>query len=99
MNFHNPRLSFLEGVFSRGDRRLSDVLLRGWEMGCRFDGWTEHFNFQLWQDAFKETGTDPDFYTLRERDITEIFPWSHIDCGIPDEFLKKEWCKAKEVKM
>ena len=99
MNFHNPRLSFLESVFSRGDRRLSDVLLRGWEMGCRFDGWTEHFHFQLWQDAFKETGTDPDFYALRERDLTEVLPWSHIDCGIPEEFLKKEWCKAKEVKM
>ena len=98
MDFHEPRLSFLEGVFSRGDRRLSSVLKRGWEMGCRFDGWTEHFNFQLWQEAFKQTGLDPDFYALRERDIREVLPWSHIDCGVPDEFLKKEWVAVEANK-
>jgi radical SAM family uncharacterized protein/radical SAM-linked protein len=82
-------LSFLEGVFARGDRRLGTVLLKARELGCRFDGWGELFNFAAWQEAFVATGIDPLFYH-RRRDTEEILPWDHLDCGVTREFLLTE---------
>ena len=90
LKFHDTRLSILEGVFSLGDRRLGRVLLRAFEKGCRHDGWIEHLNFSAWMDAFNEEGVDHRFYIYREKDLDEILPWSHIDCGMTQEFLKKE---------
>jgi len=92
--WHNPELSFLEAVFSRGDRRLGKVLVRAWEKGCRFDSWNEHFRFDAWMDAFDECGVEPLFYALRKRDYKELFPWDHIDAGIDKSFLIKENKKA-----
>jgi radical SAM family uncharacterized protein/radical SAM-linked protein len=86
-------LSFLEGVFARGDRRLGAVLLKARELGCRFDGWGELFNFAAWQEAFAATGIDPLFYH-RRRDTGEILPWDHLDCGVTREFLSAEREKA-----
>ncbi len=86
-------LTVLEGVFARGDRRLGALLLKARELGCRFDGWGEHFDFRKWQDAFAATGIDPLFYH-RRRDFDEILPWDHLDCGITKEFLLKEWEKS-----
>ncbi len=86
-------LSVLEGVFARGDRRLGGVLRKAHELGCRFDGWGEHFNFATWREAFRATGIDPLFY-LRHRDLDEILPWDHLDCGVSREFLLKEREKA-----
>jgi radical SAM superfamily enzyme YgiQ (UPF0313 family) len=76
---HIVESSFLEAVFSRGDRRLGMVLEKAWEMGCRFDQWKEHFRFPVWQEAFSKCSIDPDFYVYRKRDSEEILPWSHLE--------------------
>lgn len=91
--YHEASLSFLEGVFARGDRRLAPVLERAVELGCRFDGWREHFDFEKWQQAFVDTGIEPSWY-LRERREDEILPWDHIDCGLPKSFFIAERSKA-----
>jgi radical SAM family uncharacterized protein/radical SAM-linked protein len=93
MKWHDPPLSFMEGVFARGDRRLATVLEKAVDLGCRLDGWREHFNFELWQQAFADCNSDPDWY-LRRRNDDEILPWDHIDCGIAPEFLIAERDKA-----
>lgn len=82
-------LSFTEGVFARGDRRLAKVLMRAVELGCRFDGWGDRFSTALWQQAFKECSVQPEWY-LRRRDLDEILPWDHLDCGVTKDFLLKE---------
>ena len=81
LKWHDSRVSFLEGVLSRGDRRLSSVILKAHELGARFDGWKECFDLTIWQEAFKQTGIDPAFYLYRQRSPDEILPWSHIDCS------------------
>jgi radical SAM family uncharacterized protein/radical SAM-linked protein len=91
--YHDAQLSFLEGVFARGDRRLSVVLERAVAAGCRFDGWREHFDFAKWQQAFADCGIEPSWY-LRERREVEILPWDHIDCGVPKKFFQLERQKA-----
>ncbi len=93
LKWHEAKLSILEGVFARGDRRLGKVLQRAVELGCRFDGWREQFNFELWQQALDDCGIDGDFY-LRQREEDETLPWDHIDCGIPKEFFISERHKA-----
>jgi radical SAM family uncharacterized protein/radical SAM-linked protein len=95
LKWHDARMSFLEGVFARGDRRLGSVLLRAHERGCSFDGWTEHVRWREWQEAFAEVGLDPFFYACRERKPTEVLPWGHLACGVEDEFLKSEWEQAQ----
>ncbi|TYO99108.1 radical SAM-linked protein/radical SAM family uncharacterized protein [Geothermobacter ehrlichii] len=93
--YHDPRMSLLEGIFARGDRRLGRLLEAAFELGCRFDGWGEHFRWDLWQQAMQQTGTDPDRY-LRSRDEQEILPWDHIDCGLPKSFFLRERRRALE---
>jgi radical SAM family uncharacterized protein len=78
MDFHSYNMSRLEAVFSRGDRRLSCVINKAWEKGARFDGWQDVFNFDIWVNAFQETGRNPDFYTTRPRDKSEMLPWGFI---------------------
>ena len=95
-NWHEADASVLEGVLARGDRRLSQVLLKVYEKGCYYDAWSEYFDNNKWMDTFEECGIDPDFYTTRERSLDEIFPWDFIDCGVTKEFLKREWLKAKQ---
>jgi radical SAM family uncharacterized protein/radical SAM-linked protein len=82
-------LSFMEGVFARGDRRLAPVLIRAVELGCRFDGWREHFSLERWLQAFADCGVDPEWY-LRRRELDEVLPWDHLDCGVTREFLLAE---------
>ncbi|WHH58160.1 TIGR03960 family B12-binding radical SAM protein [Petroclostridium sp. X23] len=89
-NWHEPQLSFLEGVFARGDRKLSEVLIQAQKKGCKFDGWNEHFDFEKWMETFRECGIDPYFYTSRKRAYDEILPWDHIDVGVTKNFLIKE---------
>src|ERR1039457_3548727 len=79
----------MEGVFARGDRRLAPVLKRAVELGCRFDGWGDHFKLEKWLQAFKECDVQPEWY-LRSRELDEILPWAHLDCGVTQEFLLKE---------
>lgn len=97
-NWHDNKTSYLEGVFARGDRRLSSVIYQAVKNGCKFDGWGEYFDFSKWEEAFKTCGIDPDFYNLRERSYDEILPWDFIDIGVTKEFLKKENEKAKLAK-
>jgi len=82
-------LSFMEGVFARGDRRLARVLIRAVELGCRFDGWREHFSLERWLQACADCGVEPEWY-LRRRELDEILPWDHLDCGVTREFLLAE---------
>lgn len=93
-NYHEPETSLLEGVFARGDRRLGDLLIKAYELGCRFDGWQEHFNVSLWNEAFAALDIDPNFYTTRERQLDEFLPWDVIDAGIDKAYLIEEYQKA-----
>lgn len=93
-NYHDTETSSLESVFARGDRRVGKVLLRACELGCKFDGWSEHFKADLWKQAFVDTGVDPAFYTTRKRDLDEILPWDIIDSFVSKDFLKREYEKA-----
>lgn len=93
-SYHDAKTSYLEGVFARGDRRLGKVLLKAWEMGVKFDGWSEHFKYDVWMDAFRDTGIDPDFYNLRERAPEEVLPWDHISSGADKAFLLREYQNA-----
>jgi len=83
LKWHDIQMSFLEAVLSRGDRRVSEVLLKAFELGARFDSWHEGFNFSIWQKAFEETGVNPDFYLYRPRNNGEILPWAHINVNFP----------------
>ena len=94
-NYHETETSSLEAVFARGDRRVGALLQRAHELGCRFDGWTEHFDAELWQKAFEETGTNMEFYCNRERDYDEVLPWSIVDPLVSDSFLRSENDKAR----
>lgn len=95
-HYHGTEASHLEAVFARGDRRVSEALIRAVELGCKFDGWREHFNYELWMQAFQEKGINPDFYACRTRSEDEILPWDLIDAGITKEFLISENRKAVE---
>ncbi|MCD4718751.1 MAG: TIGR03960 family B12-binding radical SAM protein [Desulfobacula sp.] len=96
LKWQSPEMSMVEGVWARGDRKLSKLLVTAFEKGCRLDGWTDKFDFSLWQNAFEETGIDPLFYTTRQRNEEEALPWDHIDSGVLPQFLKEEFQKAKE---
>ena len=93
LSFHNCYMSYLEGVFSRGDRRLSEVVMRAFKNGARFDAWDESFNFERWLEAFRHCGIDPDSY-IREKDADKLMPWSFIDTGVPHDYLLSEFNKA-----
>ncbi|MDQ2087295.1 TIGR03960 family B12-binding radical SAM protein [Herbivorax sp. ANBcel31] len=93
-NWHDPNLSFLEAVLARGDRRLGKVLYLAFKNGCKFDSWGDHFKFDSWMEVFNQCKIDPHFYANRKRELTEVFPWDHIDVGVTKSFLKKENQKA-----
>jgi radical SAM family uncharacterized protein/radical SAM-linked protein len=87
--------TWLEGVFSRGDRRLARVLLEAHRRGCRLDAWSEHMRLEPWREAFRDAGVDPDVY-LRERHPEEVLPWDHLQCGVSREFLLAERARADQ---
>lgn len=93
-NYHDTETSVLEAVIARGDRRIGKVLMRAVELGCKFDGWSEHFQNELWMQAFEDTGVDPAFYTARSREYDEVLPWDIIDSFITKDFLIAESEKA-----
>ena len=93
-NYHDAKLSVLEGVFARGDRRTGNALIRAWELGARFDGWSEHFRYGTWVSAFEDCGLSMAFYAERPRPYTEILPWDHIAIGVSKDFLIAENEKA-----
>ena len=94
LNCHDIEVSFLEGVFSRGDRRLGAALLEAHKLGCKFDSWHEHFDYEAWLTAFANVGIDPAAYAERVFDKDELLPWEHIDCGANKRWLWHEWQKA-----
>ena len=96
-SWHNVKTSVLEGVLARGDRRLGKVIYSAWEKGCRLDSWDECFQFDLWEEAFSENNLTMEFYASRKRSFDEILPWSHLDFGISEAFLRKENEKAYEA--
>ena len=97
LKWQDPNMSQLEGVWARGDRKLSALLVKAYELGCRLDGWSDHFNFALWQQAFEATNIDPVFYTARERKADEPLPWDHIDSGVSNEFFEEEFTNARDM--
>jgi len=94
LSWHNPKVSLLEAVLSRGDRQLGQVIYHAWKAGSVFDAWDEHFNYDNWLKAFEEAGLDPGFYAHRTRSVDEILPWSHINAGVTSAFLKREYERA-----
>ena len=98
--WHDARMSFLEGVFSRGDRRLSRVIMAAFEQGCRFDSWGDQLRFETWEKVFRDEGIAPEFYTYRKRNKDEVFPWDHLNARVDKKFLHDEYersLKAEET--
>lgn len=93
-NYHDARVSLLEGVLARGDRRLSAVIEEAWRRGAKFDGWSDQFREEAWGEAFSVCGIDPAFYNARTRDFSEALPWEHTSPGVSRAFLTAEWKKA-----
>ncbi|MEU4832704.1 TIGR03960 family B12-binding radical SAM protein [Streptosporangium sp. NPDC023615] len=94
IRYHDGKPSIVEGLLSRGDRRVGEVIRAVWEDGGRFDGWSEHFSYQRWMDAAEKAGVDVDWYTTRERGENEVLPWDHLDAGLDREWLWQDWQDA-----
>jgi radical SAM family uncharacterized protein len=92
--WEDPEHSLLEAVLSRGDRRLGKAIYRAWQDGARFDAWHEHYDWPRWQRAMHDSGLDPAFFAYRERDLGEVFPWSHLNIGVSPSYLRNEWVKT-----
>lgn len=95
VSWHESDVSFLEGIFARGDRRLGKVLRAAYEEGCYFDSWSECFSLEKWMGVFERCGIDPTFYNQRRRSYDEILPWDHLDYGIRKDFLVRESERAR----
>ena len=98
-NYHEQETSFMEAVFARGDRRTCDVLIKAFEKGARFDGWSEYFKMDIWNEAMAECNLDPEFYVYRERNYEEVLPWDFIDIGVTRRYLERENEKAKKAEL
>ena len=96
LNWNEPKETMLEAALSRGDRRVSKVIHTAWRLGAKFDAWYEHFDYNIWQEAFDQCGLDPDFYTHRPRLIDETFPWDHIDSTVRKKFLIEDYMMSKQ---
>lgn len=93
-SWQDTKMSFLEAVISRGDRKVGKAIYKAWQKGCKYDGWGNFFKFDTWMKAFEETGVDPEFYAYRQREYDELFPWDIINAGIDKDFLIREHKKA-----
>lgn len=96
--WQKPEVSLIEGLWARGDRRLSLLLEIAYQKGCRFDGWSDKFNYGLWEEALKDAGIDINYYTTRQRETEEPLPWDHIHTGVSKEFLQIELKNALSEK-
>jgi len=98
MRYHDGRPGIIEGLLSRGDRRVGRVIEQVWRDGARFDGWSEHFSFDGWmaaaETALADEPVDVDWYTTRERQYTEVLPWDHLDSGLDKDWLWEDWQDA-----
>ena len=98
-NWHEADVTVLEGVFARGDRKVSAVIEEAYRLGCLYDSWSDQFDNEKWLKAFENTGIDPEFYTIRKRSTDELFPWDFIDAGVTKQFLLREWENASNEKV
>lgn len=96
MKWHDPKASFVEGISSRGDRRLGPVIEQVWKMGGTFQEWSEHFDVDRWTTAMADNGLSVEWYAYRHRDEDEVFPWDHLNAGLHKDFLYQEWLDALE---
>lgn len=98
LRYHDGKPGIVEGLLSRGDRRVGSVILQAWRDGARFDGWSEHFSFDRWMQAgeraLASTPVSVDWFTIRERERTEVLPWDHLDSGLDSEWLWEDWQAA-----
>ena len=94
LHWSNPRHSFLEAVISKGDRRQADVIETAVDMGCKFDGWMEFFDYEKWMAAFETHGLDPEWYAYREIPEDAPLPWDHLDCGVTKEYQLADWRRS-----
>ena len=96
--YHDGQPSLIEGLLSRGDRRVGKVILAAWQDGARFDGWSEYFSFERWagsaDKALADSPVDLAWYTTRERDRDEVLPWDHLDAGLDHDWLWQDWQDA-----
>jgi radical SAM family uncharacterized protein len=97
-SYHDPRVSLLEAVIARGDRRLGAVIERAWRSGARFDAWDEQLQWDAWMEAFAAEGLDPAYEARRERGMEETLPWDHISCGVTKAYLQRECARAVECR-
>jgi radical SAM family uncharacterized protein len=93
-SWHDPESTHVEGLLSRGDRRVGKVILEAWKRGARFDAWNEHLSWDAWTAALEAMGLSMDFYTSREKDVHEILPWDHVDVGVARWHLVGQWHRA-----
>ena len=100
LRYHDGKPGIVEGLLSRGDRRVGAVILQAWRDGARFDGWSEHFSFDRWMAAARSAlagdVVDVDWFTIRERQQNEVLPWDHLDSGLDSEWLWADWQDALE---
>jgi radical SAM-linked protein len=99
VKWQHPEMSMLEGILARGDRRLAGVIEKAYQSGCRFDGWNDSFNFDLWQQALAQSGVDAGFFTTRTRPLDEALPWEHMDTGVSQNFLKEQWHASRRAEL
>ena len=92
--WEDPEHSVLEAVLSRGDRRLGAAIENAWRAGARFDAWHEHYNWPRWQQALGDAGLDAAFFAYREPGLWDPFPWSHINIGVTESYLRAEWMRT-----
>jgi len=96
--YHDGQPGIVEGLLSRGDRRIGRVIEAVWRDGGRFDGWSEHFSYERWMrcaaEALAEGPVDVAWYTTRDRDQSEVLPWDHLDSGLDKEWLWEDWQDA-----
>ncbi len=93
-NWHEADVTVLEGVFARGDRKLSHAIKYAYDNGCFFDAWSDYFSYEKWLEAFEKNNISLDFYAYRQRELDEILPWDFIDVHVSKNFLIREWNRA-----
>lgn len=96
-NYHEAELSLLEAVFARGDRRITSLLVKAWEKGCKFDSWSEHFRYDLWLEACGELGIEPQTVASAAWEYNDVLPWEHLDMGVAKKYLWQEREKAYQT--
>ncbi|HMR14649.1 MAG TPA: B12-binding domain-containing radical SAM protein, partial [Arachnia sp.] len=98
LRYHDGKPGIVEGLLSRGDRRVGRVIERVWREGGKFDGWSEHFSYERWTTVANEElakfGIDLDWFTVRERGYEEVLPWDHLDAGLDRDWLWEDWQDA-----